>query len=98
MIILFGVTTFVLYLVLFRMAKRGRQRSSASPKRFSRVPADSAANPRAVVGDDAVLIGEPAWTALDDTSWTGSSRTHHRDAGWVAGNSPRPVAVTGPAS
>jgi hypothetical protein len=66
MIILFGITTFVLYLVLFRMANRRRERSSASPKRFPRVPADSGVNPRAVVGDDAVLIGEPAWTALDD--------------------------------
>jgi len=66
MFILFGVTTFVLYLVLFRMANRRRQRSSAHPKRFSKAPADSAANPRAVAGDGAVVIVEPAWTALDD--------------------------------
>ena len=66
MIILFCVTTFVLYLVLFRIANRRRQRSSAHPKRFSKVPADSAANPRAVVGHDAAVSGEPAWTALDD--------------------------------
>jgi len=65
MIILFCVTTFVLYLVLFRMANRRRQGSSAHPKRFSKVPADSAANPRGVV-DEAVVSGEPAWTALDD--------------------------------
>jgi hypothetical protein len=65
MFILFGVTTFVLYLVLFRMANRRRERSSAHPIRFYEVPADSAAT-RAVVGEDAVLIGEPAWTALDD--------------------------------
>jgi hypothetical protein len=48
------------------MANRRRQRSSAHPKGFYKVPADSAANPRAVVGEDAVLTGEPAWTALDD--------------------------------
>jgi hypothetical protein len=34
--------------------------------RGDEVPADPAANPRAVVGEDAVLTGEPAWTALDD--------------------------------
>jgi hypothetical protein len=66
MIILFGITTFVLYLVLFRMANRRRQGSSAHPKRFSKAPVASAANPRAVVGEEPVVIGEPAWTALDD--------------------------------
>jgi hypothetical protein len=66
MFILFGVTTFVFYLVLFGMANRQRERSSAHPKAFYEVPADSAANPRAVVGEDAVLTGAPAWTSLDD--------------------------------
>jgi hypothetical protein len=66
MIILFGITTFVLDVVLFRLTDRGSLRNSPRAKKFSKSPAESEAKPVAVVSDDAVMICAPAWTALDD--------------------------------
>jgi hypothetical protein len=66
MIILFGITTFVLYVVLFQMANRKSLRNSLRGKKISKAPAESEAKPLAVVNDGAVMICEPAWTALDD--------------------------------
>jgi hypothetical protein len=66
MIILFGITTFLLYVVLFRMANRKSVRNFPRPKRISKVRAESEAKPLAVVSDDAVMNCERAWTALDD--------------------------------
>lgn len=66
MITLFVITTVVLYVGLFRTASRRSLRNSMHPKRISRVPADSKVRPLTVVSDDAVIIDERAWTALDD--------------------------------
>jgi hypothetical protein len=65
-IILFGITTFVLYVVFFRMASRWSLSNSVRPKKTSTVPAEFQAQPRAVMNDDAVIVDEQAWTALDD--------------------------------
>jgi hypothetical protein len=66
MITLFGITTVVLYVVLFRTATRGSLRNSVRQKKISKVAAESQATPLTVVSDDAVITGERAWTALDD--------------------------------
>jgi hypothetical protein len=64
-IILSGVAASVLFVVLFRMANRGSLRDSARPTKVSKVPPKFTVNP-AVVSNDVVIIGERAWTALDD--------------------------------
>ena len=66
MIILFVTTTIALFVVLLQLANRESLRNSRRPRKFSRAPAESAAKPLAVVSDDAVMLCEPAWTALDD--------------------------------
>lgn len=66
MIILFGIATVVLYVVLFRTATRGSLHNSVRPKKIFKVAAESKVRPLTMVSDDAVIIGERAWTALDD--------------------------------
>jgi hypothetical protein len=66
MIILFVITTVVLYVVFYRVASRGSLGHVVRPQEIPRTTAKSSVKPLTVAGDRAITAGDRAWTALDD--------------------------------